>query len=34
MEPSDDVDPSEVDAFIETIRKLRHQDRASGTGRE
>jgi hypothetical protein len=32
--PSDDADPSEVDAFIEMIRKLRRQDQASGAGRE
>ena len=32
--PSDDGDPSEVDAFIEMIRKLRHQSPPVGTARK
>jgi hypothetical protein len=32
--PSDDSDPSEVDAFIEMIRKLRHRSQSAGTGRK
>ena len=31
--PVDDSDPSEVDAFIEMIRALRHQSQATDTGR-
>jgi hypothetical protein len=31
--PSDEGDPSEVDAFIEMIRALRHQSQATDTGR-
>ena len=32
--PSEVDDPSEVDAFIEMIREVRHQDRSAGAGRE
>jgi hypothetical protein len=32
--PSDDGDPSEVDAFIETIRELRRQSQANHVTRE
>ena len=32
--PSDDGDPSEVDAFIEMIRELRNRGQATDTGRE
>jgi hypothetical protein len=32
--PSDDGDPSEVDAFIEMIRKLRRESQSAGAGRE
>jgi len=31
--PSDDGDPSEVDAFIRMIRQLRHQSPAAGADR-
>jgi hypothetical protein len=31
--PSDDGDPSEVDAFIEMIRNLRHRSRPVGADR-
>jgi hypothetical protein len=31
--PSDDGDPSEVDAFIEIIRNLRHRSRPVGADR-
>ena len=31
--PSDDGDPSEVDAFIKMIRELRHQSPAACTNR-
>jgi hypothetical protein len=31
--PSDDADPSEVDAFIKMIRELRHQSPAAHPGR-
>ena len=31
--PSDDGDPSEVDAFIKMIRELRHQSPAARTDR-